>query len=147
MNGGLPEEKLDFGLGAADTQPPQGPPDGRRDACPTIPGHELLRCISRGSYGEVWLARNVFGQFRAVKILYRHNFTDTRPFDREFEGIKKFEPVSRTHGSLVDILHIGRDEQRGCFYHYAMELAGPAAKLEAQIRSSKFGTQNFEREC
>ena len=29
---------------------------------PAIPDHELLRCIGRGSYGEVWLERNVLGQ-------------------------------------------------------------------------------------
>ena len=32
-----------------------------------IPDHELLRCIGRGSYGEVWLARNMMGTYRAVK--------------------------------------------------------------------------------
>ena len=26
-----------------------------------IPDHQLLRCIGSGSYGEVWLARNMMG--------------------------------------------------------------------------------------
>jgi len=30
-----------------------------------IPDHELLRRIGGGSYGEVWLARNVMGTYRA----------------------------------------------------------------------------------
>jgi hypothetical protein len=38
---------------------------------PIIPDHELLRLIGRGSYGEVWLARNIMGTQRAVKIVYR----------------------------------------------------------------------------
>ena len=28
---------------------------------PTIPDHEMLRCIGEGSYGEVWLARAADG--------------------------------------------------------------------------------------
>src|SRR5262249_30796871 len=36
-----------------------------------IPDHELLRCIGSGSYGEVWLARNIMGTYRAVKVTYR----------------------------------------------------------------------------
>src|SRR5213592_3220598 len=28
---------------------------------PQIPDYELVRCIGRGSYGDVWLARNVLG--------------------------------------------------------------------------------------
>src|SRR6266511_4197226 len=74
---------------------------GVRVPLPTVPDHELLRCIGRGSYGEVWLARNVMGTYRAVKIVYRKNFSHDRPFEREFEGIKKFEPVSRLHESQI----------------------------------------------
>ena len=92
---------------------------------PTIPDHELLRCIGRGSYGEVWLARNVLGEFRAVKIIHRRVFGDNRPFDREFEGIQRYEPISRSHESQVQILHVGRNEAEGCFY-YVMELADDA---------------------
>jgi len=87
-----------------------------------VPDHELLRCIGRGSYGDVWLARNVLGEFRAVKIVYRDRFEHERPYEREFEGIRKFEPNSRLHDSQVDILHVGRNDQAGCFY-YVMELA------------------------
>ncbi len=87
---------------------------------PPIPDHELLRRIGRGSYGEVWLARSVTGAYRAVKIVYRKSFDHDRPFDREFAGILKFEPISRAHETQVDILHVGRAE--GCFF-YVMELA------------------------
>src|SRR5881397_1413211 len=74
---------------------------------PRIPDHELLRRIGGGSYGEVWLARNVLGEVRAVKLVYRRTFDHDRPYEREFEGIKKYEPISRTHDSQVDILHVG----------------------------------------
>lgn len=92
---------------------------------PNIPDHALLRVIGEGSYGEVWLARNILGQFRAAKVIYRRKFEKDRPFEREFEGIKQFEPLSRTHDSQVDILHVGRNDQEGYFY-YVMELADDA---------------------
>ena len=95
-------------------------------ARPGVPDHELLRVIGRGSYGNVWLARNVFGRFRAVKVIYRQAFEHDRPYEREFEGIQKFEPISRLHESQVDILHVGRNDAEGCFY-YVMELADDAS--------------------
>src|SRR5213593_2010696 len=87
---------------------------------PSIPDHELLRRIGRGSYGEVWLARSITGAYRAVKIVSRQSFDHDRPFEREFSGILKFEPISRNHDSQVDILHVGRGED---YFYYVMELA------------------------
>jgi serine/threonine protein kinase len=89
---------------------------------PKVPDHELLRCIGTGSFGEVWLARNIMGTFRAVKIIHRAWFAEDRPFEREFEGMGKFEPVARTHPGLVAILHVGRVPDGSCFY-YIMEVA------------------------
>jgi WD40 repeat protein/serine/threonine protein kinase len=99
---------------------------------PAIPDHELLQCIGRGGYGEVWLARNVFGTHRAVKIVHRGAFANERPFEREFTGIQKFEPISRSHDSQVDILHIGRNDH--CFY-YVMELADNAGPDQTRVGS------------
>ena len=87
-----------------------------------IPEHELLRPIASGAYGQVWLARNRLGVYRAVKIVYRASFDHDRPFEREFAGIKAFEPISRSHEGLVDLLQAGRDDEAGHFY-YVMELA------------------------
>lgn len=89
---------------------------------PQISDHEMLRCIGSGSYGEVWLAKNVTGAFRAIKIIYRKTFREDRPFEREFKGMQRFEPISRTHPGFVCILHIGRNHQAGYFY-YVMEVA------------------------
>src|SRR5262245_57068567 len=91
---------------------------------PQIPDHELLRPIGGGSYGEVWLARNVMGTLRAVKVVYRQTFESERPYEREFSGIQKFEPISRSHQGFVDILQVGRNDPAGYFY-YVMELADP----------------------
>jgi len=92
-----------------------------RDA-PRIPDLELLRCIGHGSYGEVWLARNILASYRAVKIVSRKAFRDEETFEREFLGLQRFEPVSREHEGFVAILHVGRN-RAGSFFHYVMELA------------------------
>jgi hypothetical protein len=47
---------------------------------PVIPDHTLRRPIGRGAYGEVWLARNVMGAPRAVKIVWRRQFESDRPY-------------------------------------------------------------------
>jgi len=96
---------------------------GRKDGLPPIeiPDHELISLIGEGSYGQVWIARNTIGTYRAVKIVRRDSFRHERPFEREVEGIKRFEPISRTHPGLVAILHVGQSSDGNCFY-YVMEL-------------------------
>lgn len=107
----------------------QGQPSVRRDGKagpadqPLIPDYELLRRISGGAYGEVWLARSkATGVLRAAKIVSRRSFDDERPYQREFEGIQRFEKISREHPSQLALFHIGRNEAAGYFY-YVMELA------------------------
>lgn len=78
--------------------------------------------IGRGAYGEVWIARSVTGAMRAVKVVWREDYDYQGAFEREFEAIKKYEPVSRHHPGLVPILQVGRNDEEG-FYYYVMELA------------------------
>src|SRR5215831_19175906 len=105
-----------------------GPLQARSDPYPPqssskiqIPDHDLLDLIGKGSYGEVWLARNSVGTHRAVKIVRRQTFEHDRPFERELSGLKRFEPISRLHEGFVDVLQVGINEQEGYFY-YVMEL-------------------------
>lgn len=78
--------------------------------------------IGRGAYGEVWMARGVTGALRAVKVVRREDYDHPESFEREFEAIKKYEPVSRKHPGLVPVLQVGRNDAGG-FYYYIMELA------------------------
>lgn len=96
---------------------------------PEIADHELVRIIGCGGYGQVWLARSVTGTYRAVKVVYRSSFDSDRPYEREFAGIQRFEPISRSHESQVDVLHVGRNIAEGYFY-YVMELADNANGAE-----------------
>lgn len=91
-----------------------------------ISDHELHRIIGEGSYGEVWLARSIMGTYRAVKVVHRDRFEHRRPYEREFEGIQRFEPISRGHPGQVAVLHVGR-HPNDAYYYYVMELADDAA--------------------
>jgi len=101
---------------------PGQPRTSEHEDAPDIPDLELLRRIGHGSYGEVWLARNIVGSYRAVKIINRKAFRDEEAFEREFFGLQRFEPISREHAGFVEILHVGRSRADGYFY-YVMELA------------------------
>src|SRR5256885_3343339 len=80
------------------------------------------------------------GKFRGVKVIPRRALGDNRPFEREFEGIQRYEPISRSHESQVQILHVGINQSAGYFY-YVMELADegevPSAKCQVSGDASK----------
>ena len=109
---------------------------------PHVPEYELLQTIGRGAYGEVWLARSVTGILRAVKVVHRRSFQHDQQFEREFQGLVNFEPVSRLHEGLVNVLHVGRNDAAGFFY-YVMELADDAGREgeEAGERRSEHGSR------
>src|SRR5215212_4207139 len=106
---------------------------------PPIPDHEIVARIGSGSYGEVWLARSVTGTLRAVKVVWRCHFSSERPYEREFHGIVQFEPISRSHPGVVNVLHVGRDDAAGCFF-YVMELADAAEKKVGKCAGEKVGS-------
>lgn len=89
---------------------------------PRIPDFTLMRCIGRGAYGEVWLAQDLIQTWRVVKVVRRTSFADARPYEREFEGMRRCAPLSLDHPNLVRIYHVGRDAADHSF-HYVMEPA------------------------
>ena len=111
---------------------------------PVIPDHEMLGIIGRGAYGEIWLARSLTGALRAVKVVYRDSFESERSFNREFEGMSAFEPISRAHDGFVDILHVGRSVAGGFFY-YVMELADDQVS-GAEIEITRYAPKTLKAE-
>jgi len=120
---------------------------------PEIPDHDVLRKIGGGAYGEVWLARTVTGALRAVKVVWREDFEDERGFEREFEGILKYEPISRDHPTLMNVLHVGRSKDLTTFYYYVMELGddvssgseiNPAEYVPRTLRADAPGTEGVQ---
>lgn len=113
------------GSGERRQKVPVQEPLSERDEDIPIPDLKLIRRIGSGAYGEVWLAQTITGALRAVKVVWREDFEYEKTFHREFEGIQQFEPISRGHPGLVNVLHVGWNETRG-FYYYVMELADDA---------------------
>jgi CHASE2 domain-containing sensor protein len=81
-----------------------------------IPDHTLVKRVGKGAYGEVWLARNAIGVYHAAKIVQRRGFPADEPYEREFRGIQKFMPISRSHPGFVHILHVGRNDDERYFF-------------------------------
>jgi serine/threonine protein kinase len=92
---------------------------------PTTPDYELFNPpFGEGAYGRVWLARNKAGQWRALKAVYLANFEQNPgPYEREFNGIKKYQPISGQHPGLLQVEFVS-EKQKGYFY-YVMELGDP----------------------
>lgn len=128
----------------ADKPVKAAPPAAKSESAPNIPDHELLRLVGRGAYGDVWLARDILGNFHAVKIVRRVSFDHAAPYEREFRGLQNITPVSRSHPGLVHILHVGRSAADDYFY-YVME-AGDDEKLGNTINPESYTPRNLGRD-
>ena len=95
------------------------------EALPEVPGYELVPSpFGEGAYGSVWLARNPVGQWRAVKVIYLKNFDNKiAPYEREFDGIRRYQPISDKHPSLLRVDFVS--EKLAGYFYYVMELGDP----------------------
>jgi CHASE2 domain-containing sensor protein len=95
------------------------------EAPPDAPDYELFNPpFGEGAYGKVWLARNKTGHWRALKAVYLANFNrNTDPYEREFSGIKKYQPVSDQHPGLLRVEFVS--EKLAGYFYYVMELGDP----------------------
>ena len=113
-------------------QPNNGP---HGSEMPDVSDHELIKCIGKGSFGQVWLARTITYSWRAIKVVWRNSDEDETCFKREYEGLQKYEPISRGCSSLVTVLHAGHNDR---FFYYSMELA------DALTVTQPFDPQNYK---
>jgi CHASE2 domain-containing sensor protein len=90
---------------------------------PNFPGYELVHPpFGEGAYGKVWLARGTDNQWRALKAVYLAEFdNDPAPYEREFSGIKKYQPLSALHPGLLRVDFVS--EKLDGYFYYVMELA------------------------
>lgn len=89
---------------------------------PETPGFELFQPpFGKGAYGNVWLARNAAGQWRALKVIYLKHFDgDAGPYEREFNGVTRYKPVSDKHPGLLRVDFVSKKSDG--YFFYAMEL-------------------------
>jgi serine/threonine protein kinase len=107
----------------ADRLPPGiEPARAALERLPEAPDYELINPpFGRGAYGKVWLARNAVGQWQALKAVYLANFGDNHdPFEREFNGIRRYKPVSDKHPGLLRVDFVSH--KRDGYFYYVMEL-------------------------
>ncbi len=127
---------------------------------PEAPDYELLDPpFGSGAYGKVWLVRNAIGQWQALKAIYLAGFNNNPdPYEREFNGIKRYKPVSEKHAGLLRIDFVSQKKPEGYFY-YVMELGDALApdwektpssyrpRDLATVRSQAEGGRLPVREC
>ncbi len=104
-----------------------GPIGTARDPLPETPGYEFFSSpFAEGAYGKVWLARNADGEWRALKVISLAQFDgDADPYEREFEGIRKYQPVSGRHPGLLRVDFVS--EKKAGYFYYVMELGDAIA--------------------
>jgi serine/threonine protein kinase len=92
---------------------------------PDTPDYELFDPpFGEGAYGKVWVARNAVGQWQALKVVYLANFDNNAdPFEREFNGISRYKPISDKHPGLLRVDFVSR--KRDGYFYYVMELGDP----------------------
>ena len=80
----------------------------------SVPNYQLLRCVGRGGFGEVWLSRNVVTEdYHAVKVLAEH-------CSLEIEGVRRYTEQVKLLVGLVPIKEVGKTDSG---YYYVMPLA------------------------
>jgi CHASE2 domain-containing sensor protein len=90
---------------------------------PDAPDYEISGPpFGEGSFGKVWVARTSIGEWVALKAVYQARFgSNPKPYEREFNGLKRYMPISYKHPGLLRINFISRKKREGYFY-YVMEL-------------------------
>jgi CHASE2 domain-containing sensor protein len=94
---------------------------------PDAPDYKLFDPpFGEGAYGKVWIVQNAIGQWQALKVIYLAKFdNNSDPFDREFNGISRYKPISDKHPGLLRVDFVSR--KREGYFYYVMELGDALA--------------------
>ena len=113
--------------GPADTTNVQ-PSLSSNQELPIAPDYEIFNPpFAEGAYGKVWLARNAIGQWQALKTVYAAKFgQNIQPYEREFNGIRHYKPLSDKHPGLLRVDFVSRPTGAEYFF-YVMELGDALA--------------------
>lgn len=112
-----------------------------RDAPGPVPGYETLRCLGTGSYGSVWLARELkTGKQVAIKFYTHRRGLDWSLLSREVEKLA----VLYTSRNIVGLLDVGWDHDPPYFVMEFLE-NGSLADLLAMERPSVATTVEITR--
>lgn len=105
--------------GQTQQKPPTRTP---AEELPDAPDYELFDPpFGEGAYGKVWVVRNAVNQWQALKVVYLSKFGNNKdPFDREFNGISRYKPISDRHPGLLRVDFVTR--RREGYFYYVMEL-------------------------
>ena len=87
-----------------------------------IPDYDLIKLIGEGGFGQIWMARDALGLYRAIKIIRYDKSKSLESYEAEQNGIRHYAPYSRKYDGLIDIHHVGIRQDEG-FYYYVMDLA------------------------
>jgi CHASE2 domain-containing sensor protein len=89
---------------------------------PDAPDYELFDPpFGEGAYGKVWVVRNAVNQWQALKAIYLSKFDNNMgPFNREFDGISRYKPISDKHPGLLRVDFVTK--KRESYFYYVMEL-------------------------
>jgi CHASE2 domain-containing sensor protein len=113
---------------------------------PVVPGYVLFQPpFGEGAYGKVWLARAKTGGWHAIKAIYRSRLGDhAEPFDREYHGVKKYQPISGLHPGLLKVDFVS--EIAADHFYYIMEL-GDSLADGWETKSALYTPRDLAREC
>jgi CHASE2 domain-containing sensor protein len=111
------------------------------------PGYVLVneKHFGKGASGKVWVVRNRIGELQALKEIVRAEADNERFYEREFNGIKSYMPVSSEHPGLLHIGHVNCNEPEGYFY-YVMEL-GEALDPDWLAKGAAYEPRDLTRVC
>ncbi len=89
---------------------------------PKAEGYKLVTpAFASGAYGNVWLAQARSGEWRALKAIFASHFHgNLDPYEREFKGIQRYQPVSDKHPGLLRVYEVSQKQSDHFFY--VMEL-------------------------